>query len=479
MIKLYSAYIGGQWVSQVGGEEIHVVNPATEEVIAALLPASAQDVDAAVAAARRAFPAWSATPVEERAQWLEKIAARLEERAQELTNTITAEVGMPVRFCGVVQVGGPIAAWRSYAALAREYEFERRIGHSLVVREPAGVVGCITPWNYPLHQITHKVAAALAAGCTVVLKPSEVAPINAQILAEVIHEVGLPAGVFNLVHGRGDTVGEALVAHPGVDMVSFTGSVQVGRHVAATAAATVKKVALELGGKSAAIILDDADLETAIKGVRNSCFLNSGQTCHAHTRMLVPESRYEEAKALAAKLVAELVPGDPTQPGTRLGPVVSAQQRERVLGYIRKGIESGAELVIGGLQPPAGLERGYFVQPTVFGRVAPDSVIAQEEIFGPVLCIITYKDEDEAVAIANGTIYGLGGGVWSGDPERAVAVARRLRTGQVDINGAPYNALAPFGGYRQSGVGREAGVFGLEEFLEVKAIQLPGAGKRA
>jgi betaine-aldehyde dehydrogenase len=334
------------------------------------------------------------------------------------------------------------------------------------------VVAAITPWNYPLHQIACKVAPALAAGCTIVLKPSEVAPVNAFLFAEILHAAGVPKGVFNLVTGVGTVVGEALAKHPEVDMVSFTGSTRAGKRVTELAAQTVKRVALELGGKSASVILEDADLAAAVKGTIGACYLNSGQTCSAHTRMLVPESRYDEAKQLAAAAAQSYTPGDAFSDTARLGPLVSATQRERVRNYINKGIEEGAELVCGGAEAPDGLPKGYFVKPTVLGRVKPDSTVAQEEIFGPVLSIITYKDEEEAVRIANDSLYGLAGGVWAGSEERALKVARRLRTGQVDINGGAFNQLAPFGGYKQSGNGRENGKPGLEEFLEYKAMQL-------
>jgi betaine-aldehyde dehydrogenase len=359
-----------------------------------------------------------------------------------------------------------------YAKLAAQPPEEERVGNSVVVREPVGVVAGITPWNYPLNQIAAKVAPALAAGCTVVLKPSEVAPLNAFILAEVIDAAGLPKGVFNLVTGTGPVVGEALAQHPEVDMVSFTGSTRAGKRVSELAAQTVKRVALELGGKSASIVLEDADLAAAVKGTVSACFLNSGQTCSAHTRMLVPESKYAEAAKLAAEEARKYTVGDPFAETTRLGPLISAAQRDRVQAYIRKGIEEGAELLCGGPDAPPGLERGYYVQPTVFGRVGPRSTIAQEEIFGPVLAIITYEDEDEAVRIANGTPYGLSGGVWSQDEAHALAVAKRMRTGQVDINGGPFNMQAPFGGYKQSGHGREWGRYGLDEFHELKSLQL-------
>lgn len=392
-------------------------------------------------------------------------------RGEEIAQTITAELGIPIKLSRRIQAGLPTAVMESYVKLLADYPFEERIGNSLVVKEPAGVAACITPWNYPLHQVVAKVAPALAAGCTVILKPSEVVPLSAFILAEIIHEAGLPAGVFNLVSGYGEPVGEAMAGHPGVDLVSFTGSVRAGMAVSGLASATLKRVALELGGKSAAVILDDADLPAAVKGTAATCFVNSGQTCSAHSRMLVPEQLYEQAAQLAVEAAAAYVPGDPLADQTRLGPLVSATQRERVLDYIRKGLSEGADLLCGGPEPPEGMERGYFVKPTVFGRVTPDMTIAREEIFGPVLSIMTYRDEEDAVRIANDTIYGLAGGVWSGDVQRAEWVARRLRTGQVDINGGSFNPLAPFGGYKQSGHGRELGKYGLEEFLELKAIQ--------
>ena len=341
------------------------------------------------------------------------------------------------------------------------------------MREPVGVVVAITPWNYPLHQIAAKVAAALAAGCTVVLKPSEVAPLNAFALAEIIHNAGVPAGVFNLVTGFGPEIGEALVAHPDVDMVSFTGSTNAGKRISQLAAGTVKRVALELGGKSAGIVLDDADFGVAVKSVVDNCYLNAGQTCTAQTRLLVPESRYKEAARIAAATAAKFRVGDPLQPETTLGPLASKMQQDRVRDYIAKGIADGAELLAGGAELPLDVPAGgYYVAPTVFGRVGPKATIAQDEIFGPVLSIITYRDEDDAVRIANDSIYGLSGGVWSATDAHAEAIARRLRTGQVEINGGPFNLYAPFGGYKQSGNGRELGRFGLEDFLEYKSLQL-------
>lgn len=465
-------YINGKWVPSKGTKSIEVTDAATEEVIASIPEGTAADVDAAVAAARAAFPAWSELPKEERAAYLTKIGAALEARTDEIAEAITKELGMPIFLSKMVQVGLPKGNFAIAAQLLGTYEFEEKVGNSLVIREAIGVVGCITPWNYPLHQIALKVAPALAAGNTVVLKPSEVAPINAFILAEAIHEAGVPAGVFNLVTGVGPVVGEAIAGHPDVDMVSFTGSTRAGKRVGELASQTVKKVALELGGKSANVILDDADFEKAIADGVNKCFFNSGQTCTALTRMLVPRERLAEAEKIATVTAEGYTPGNPFEPTTRLGPLISAVQRERVRGFIQKGIDEGATLLTGGTAAPDGLDTGYFVQPTVFSNVTRDMTIAREEIFGPVLSIIPYDTEEEAVEIANDSIYGLAGGVWSGDPERAQRVARRIRAGQVEVNGGSFNIMAPFGGYKQSGVGREAGTFGLEEFLEVKSLQL-------
>ena len=382
---------------------------------------------------------------------------------------------MPLKLAGRIQAGLPIANFANFAKLLKEFVFEKRVGNSLVVREPVGVVAAITPWNYPLHQIALKVAPALAAGCTVVLKPSEVAPFNAFILAEAIEAAGLPQGVFNLVTGFGANAGEALVKHRDVDMISFTGSTRAGKRISELAAQAVKRVALELGGKSASVILDDADLATAVKGTVNGCYLNSGQTCTALTRMLVPDSLYQEAARIAAEVAKSFTVGDPLAETTRLGPLSSQAQLERVRGYIRKGLQEGAELLAGGAEPPEGVPPGgYYVKPTVFGRVSNDMTIAREEIFGPVLSIIPYQDEEDAVRIANDTVYGLAGAVWSRDDARAQRVARRIRAGQVDVNGGAFNMNAPFGGFKQSGHGREAGVYGLEEFLEYKSLQLKG-----
>ncbi|MFD5775777.1 aldehyde dehydrogenase family protein [Streptomyces fungicidicus] len=454
-------YIDGAWRPAAGPGVIEVVNPADEQVIATVPAGTVEDVDAAVRAARAALPGWAATPPAERAARLAALRDVLVARQDEIAETVTAELGSPPKLSQTVHAGVPIAVTGSYAELAATYAFEERTGNSTVLHEPVGVVGAITPWNYPLHQIVAKTAPALAAGCTVVVKPAEDTPLVARLFAEAVHEAGIPAGVFNLVTGLGPVAGQALAEHPGVDLVSFTGSTAVGRRIGAIASGMVKKVALELGGKSANVILPGADLARAVNvGVAN-VMSNSGQTCSAWTRMLVHHDQYDEAVELAAAAAAKY--------GDRIGPLVSATQRDRVRGYIAKGVAEGARLAAGGPDSPHG--RGYYVSPTVFADVTPGMTIAQEEIFGPVLSVLRYTDEDDALRIANGTVYGLAGAVWAADETEAVAFARRMETGQVDINGGRFNPLAPFGGYKQSGVGRELGAHGLAEYLQTKSFQ--------
>ena len=466
-------YIDGRWQAATGNTATEVVDSYAETPFAALRASSAADVDRAVDAARRAGPAWSSLPAGQRGALLRAVADALEARAEPLTDAIMREVGMPAKLVKRIQVAAPIAAWRRYAALCEDAGRESRIGHSVVRRVPAGVVACITPWNYPLHQVTAKVAAALAAGCTVVLKPSEIAPLSAFLLADAVAEAGLPAGVFNLVHGAGPEVGQALARHPGVDMVSFTGSTRAGREIGAAAGAGLKRLSLELGGKSAAIVLPGADLATAVKATLASCFLNSGQTCSAYTRLLVPAADHDRAAELARQCIGAYVMGDPADPATRLGPLASAGQRQRVHVMLERSLAEGARIVAGGADACPVPERGYFVAPTVLDAVAPDSAIAQEEIFGPVLVLLPYKDSGQALAIANGTPYGLAAAVWGATAEQAYDAARPLRAGQIEINGAPFNPDAPFGGFGQSGMGRENGPHGLEEFTETISYQLP------
>ena len=465
-------YINGEWTASSGKCNIDVINASTEEVMGRVPEGTPEDIDRAVTAARAAFDTWSQRPVDERIGYVQKIVAGLAARGGEIAKTIAGEVGMPLTLSTAVQAGLPVMTSTGVLQVAKDFKWEETIGNSLIVREAVGVVGCITPWNYPLHQIMAKVSPALIAGCTLVIKPSEVAPLNAFILAEVVDAAGLPAGVFNLVSGTGPVVGEAIASHPGIDMVSFTGSTRAGRRVSELASATVKRVQLELGGKSANIILDDADFASVIPRGVFACYMNSGQTCTAHTRMLVPRARQDEAVAIARAAAESFTVGDPFDQGSRLGPVISDTQRTRVRNYIQKGIDEGATLVTGGVEAPEGLDTGYYVRPTIFSNVDNKMTIAQEEIFGPVLSIIPYDDEEDAIRIANDSQYGLSGGVWSSDVERAKRVARRMRTGQVDINGGSFNAIAPFGGYKQSGVGRELGKFGLDEFLETKSLQL-------
>jgi len=473
MQKRDQIYIDGQWVASDGDGSIDVINPSNEEVVGSVPAGTAVDVDAAVAAARAAFDGWAATPLEDRLALIEGLAGQLGARMGEIGTLISDEMGMPRGMSTMIQAGMPAATTGGVPATARDFAFEETINRTLVTREPVGVVGCITPWNFPLHQVMAKVAPALAVGCTVVLKPSEVAPLSAFLLAEIIDDLGFPPGVFNLVSGVGPVVGEAIAAHPDVDMVSFTGSTRAGTRVAEVAAVNVTRVHQELGGKSANIILEDADLSAAIPAAVGACYLNSGQTCSALTRLLVPADKMDEVAALAAEAAAGYSVGPADDDGSRLGPLVSAAQWERVQGYIQTGIDEGATLVAGGTGKPDGLDAGYYVKPTVFANVSNSMTIAREEIFGPVLSIIGYTDVDDAVAIANDTEYGLAGGVWGTDTDKALEVAKRLRTGQVDMNGAFLNTDAPFGGYKKSGNGRELGRYGLAEFVESKSINLP------
>ena len=464
-------YIDGKWVAASGEGTIEVVNPTTEQCIGFVPVGSAADIESAVAAARAAFPAWSASSIEERIEILNSISAALKERGEEIAQLITAEVGTPINYSRMAMVGTPRVVSRSYAKMLDSFEWEEEVRNSLIVKEPIGVVAMITPWNFPLHQIIGKIAPALASGCTMVLKPSKEAPLNAFLLADILHEIGLPAGVFNLVSGHGREIGETLAAHPEVDMVSFTGSTGAGVSVSQAAAPTVKRVTLELGGKSANIILDDADIAKAAKMAVYACFNNSGQECSSLSRLIVPAGARDEVVEVITATMQRYSVGDPNDESIRCGPMVSARQQESVAGYIASGLSEGATLVAGGEGMPEGLESGFFVQPTVFADVTSEMTIFREEIFGPVLTITTYEAEEEAIALANDSEYGLSGGVWSGDEERAMRVARALRTGQVSINGGAFNISAPFGGYKLSGNGRELGVHGLEEFLEIKAIQ--------
>ena len=464
-------YIGGSWVEPIGDGSIDVINPATEERIGSVPVASNDDVDAAVEAARGAFEYWSGTSVEERADFLNRLSAAIKDRSEELAKLITSEVGTPIDYSRMAMVGTPRVVTRSYAKILDDFIWEEEVRNSLVVKEPIGVVAMITPWNFPLHQIIGKVAPAIAAGCTMVLKPSKEAPLNAFVFADILDEIGLPDGVFNLVSGHGRDIGETMSSHPGVDMVSFTGSTNAGVRVSELAAPSVKRVTLELGGKSANIILDDADIPRAAASSIYACFGNSGQECSALTRLIVPEQHRDEVVEVISSKMERYSVGNPMDESSRCGPLVSKRQQESVSAFISSGIEEGATLVAGGEGMPDGLESGYYVRPTVFADVTPEMTVFQEEIFGPVLSITTYSSEQEAVELANLSDYGLSGGVWSSDEDRAMRIARMMRTGQVSINGGAFNVTAPFGGYKRSGLGRELGVHGLEEFLEIKSIQ--------
>ena len=464
------AYIDGRWQPQAGTEKLPVVNPASGELFAEVTAGDRRDLDNAVAAARRAFPAFAATPVKDRIALLERIHSLILERAEPLAQCLTLEMGATISHARAAHV--PLAAAHVQAVIdvLRDYSFLRMNGSTAVVREAIGVVGLITPWNWPLYQITAKVAPALGAGCTIILKPSELSPLSALMFAQIMHDAGTPAGVFNLVNGTGPEIGAGMAEHPEIDMISITGSNRAGVQVAQAAAPTVKRVTQELGGKSPNLMLPDADFARVVPLGIKAAFRNVGQSCSAPTRMIVPRSHLAEIEASAKATVDALVVGDPLDPVTEMGPIANAAQFARVQAMIECGLAEGARLLCGGPGRPTGDEAGYFTQPTIFSDVRSDMTIAQEEIFGPVLCILAYDDIDEAVAIANDTRFGLGGHVQSGDPQAGREVALRIRTGQVHLNQPDWDAHAPFGGYRQSGNGREYGVFGLEEYLETKAI---------
>jgi aldehyde dehydrogenase (NAD+) len=470
MLEKLQFYIDGQWVDPAEPRTMDVVNPATEEVYGRISIGSAADVDVAVAAATRAFETFSQTSREERIDLLQAILDVFVRRADEVAEAIMDEMGAPWGLAKYAQAASGTQHIAASLEALKSYEFEEKIGSAMVVKEPIGVCGLITPWNWPMNQIAVKVAPAIAAGCTMVLKPSEIAPFDAIVFAEILDEAGVPAGVFNLINGDGPGVGTALSQHPDIAMVSFTGSTRAGVLVAQNAAPSVKRVAQELGGKSANIILDDADLEAAVVDGAKGMFENTGQSCDAPSRMLVPRDKMDEAAAIAANVAANTVVGNPREKGTRVGPVVSELQWNKIQDLIQKGIDEGATLAAGGIGRPDGLDKGYYVKPTVFADVNNDMTIAREEIFGPVLSIIPYDNDDEAIRIANDTPYGLSGYVSSGDLDRARSVASRMRTGMVHINGADLEALAPFGGYKQSGNGREWGAHGMDEFFEVKSV---------
>jgi len=471
VLTLTDQYIGGKWIPSTSTETVDVLNPATEEVIAVIPGGGAADIDAAVAAARSAACAWGASHKDYRLEFLGRLVAKLAEAQPEIVETVVAELGCPVGFATAVQAALPLGVAESYLRILADYEFEEQVGNSTVYHEPAGVVGAITPWNYPLHQIVAKVMPALAAGCVVVLKPAEDTPLTARLFARLVDEAGFPAGVFNLVTGTGLTAGAALAAHPDVDMLSFTGSTAVGRQVAEHAAHGIKRVALELGGKSACVVLPGADLAKAVNVAVANVFNNSGQTCSAWTRLLIPEEHYAEALTIATEAAAKFAPGDPTRPETRVGPLVNAKQRDRVRGYLNDAVGEGARVVVGGAQVPEDLPTGFYVRPTILADVTTDMAVAREEIFGPVISVMSFHDAEDALRIANATEYGLAGAVWARDDNEAVDFARRMDTGQVDINGGRFNLAAPFGGYKGSGVGRELGRFGLEEYLQTKSLQ--------
>ncbi|WP_413784884.1 aldehyde dehydrogenase family protein [Mycolicibacterium peregrinum] len=461
-------FIDGRWTTPSGNGFIDVVDPATEAVIGHVPNGDAADVDTAVAAARQAFD--PLVTVAERRDRVQRVITAMEKRLPEFADLITAEMGAPVRISQTVQTQVPLAVAKGFADVLETFEFEECIGNSLVLREPYGVVGAITPWNYPLYQVVAKVLPAIAAGCPVILKPSNEAPLSVFAFVEACEEAGLPPGTINLVSGPGRVIGERLASHPDVDFISFTGSTGVGARVGELAGQSIKKVALELGGKSANVILDGADLATAVKVGVGNAFLNGGQTCMAWTRMLVPQNRYGEALDLIESAVSRYTVGDPRDPATRIGPSASRSQFDTVRGFIERAQRDGARLLIGGADPIRDV--GYFVAPTVFADVDPESELGQEEVFGPVLAVTPFTDSDDALRIANGTPYGLSGAVWAATDDDAIAFARQVQTGQLDINGGAYNPTAPFGGYKKSGIGRELGRFGFEEYLQTKSLQL-------
>jgi betaine-aldehyde dehydrogenase len=465
-------YIDGKWVDASKKGSIDIINPATEEIIGKVPIGSSEDVDKAVAAAKSAFETWSKSDINQRIEVLNALSNAFKERGEELAQTITAEVGTPIGYSRVAMVGTPRVVSRSYAKILENFSWEEEVRNSLICKEPVGVCAFITPWNFPLHQIIGKVAPAIAAGCTMILKPSKEAPLSAFILADILDEIGLPAGVFNLVSGHGSDIGNYMSSHPDVDMVSFTGSTGAGVSVSQSAAPTIKRVTLELGGKSANVALDDADPVLVAKKAIGACHQNSGQTCSALTRLIIPEGMNEQiCEIIAGKNDSYLV-GNPLDENTRCGPMVSSRQQTSVTEYIQSGINEGAILISGGLGMPDGIDKGFYVKPTIFANVTQDMRIWKEEIFGPVLVITTYKNESEALSLANDSIYGLSGGVWSASNERAIEFAKKMRTGQISVNGGAFNVSAPFGGYKLSGNGRELGTHGLEEFLEIKAIQM-------
>ena len=465
-------YIDGKWVQPIGTGSIGVINPATEEIIGKIPVGSKKDIDNAASAARIAFDSWSKSSIKTRIDILNALSNALKERGEEIAQTITAEVGTPIGYSRVAMVGTPRVVSRSYAKILENFNWEEKVRNSIICKEPIGVCAFITPWNFPLHHIIGKVAPAIAAGCTMILKPSKEAPLSAFILADILHEIGLPPGVFNLVSGHGSEIGNYMSSHPEVDMVSFTGSTGAGVSVSEAAATTVKRVTLELGGKSANVALEDADPTLVAKKAIGACHQNSGQTCSALTRLIIPESMSQEVYKIIADKNNSYTVGDPLEESTRCGPMVSLRQQKSVNEYIESGINEGATLISGGLGVPEGISKGYYVKPTIFANVSSNMKIWKEEIFGPVLVIATYKSEEEALRLANDSIYGLSGGVWSKDEGRAIEFAKDMRTGQVSVNGGAFNVSAPFGGYKLSGNGRELGTHGLNEFLEIKSIQL-------